>query len=472
MPSLREIASQRLEAVAETLRAGKIPHCGSPFDSSMDFPFSWQCLLWFDAYPAPQDRHVTEFFSQFFRAGEYYGKTLGVDEFSFEGTIADGDAIYAEMRQDALSQEPLTEAYFEKLGGEHEQVVEIIRSVRANQYKRFFANLPNIGQVPNLPLGAVLETPAIADSNGMHAITQAPLPTAAAGLLATRFAWVDVVVEAALERSRTKFVEALILDGGVKSADMAAALADDLLETHRAYLPGYSGCKGDGFMPTLTIGKIRGLQQCSTPEGAIAVLALDHRGNLRQMLNPSTPNTVSEGQLTDFKRQVVGALAPAATAVLLDAEFGAGQCVASGTLPGKTGLLVSVEATGYSGDPTARHSRLMPGWSVAKAKRMGASAVKLLVYYHPEADTRADIEELVQQTAQDCREQDMPLFLEPLSYSPDPARKKLEPAERRRVVIETARRLTSSAWIYSKRNSRWITRSIWMRAPGRSPAPS
>jgi len=195
-------------------------------------------------------------------------------------------------------------------------------------------------------------------------------------------------------------------------------------------------------MTTLSIGKIRGLQQCSAPEGAIAVLALDHRGNLRQMLNPSAPNSVSGEQLTGFKQQVVGALAPFATAVLLDAEFGAAQCVASGTLPGKTGLVVSVEATGYTGDPAARHSRLMPGWSVAKVKRMGASAVKLLVYYHPDAETRTEIEALVQQTARDCREQDLPLFLEPLSYSPDPVQKKLKPAERRRVVIETARRLT------------------------------
>jgi len=195
-------------------------------------------------------------------------------------------------------------------------------------------------------------------------------------------------------------------------------------------------------MRTLSIGKIRSLQQCSTSNGAIAVLALDHRGNLRQMLNPSAPNSVTGEQLTGFKQQVVSALAPQATAVLLDAEFGAAQCVASGMLPGNIGLLVSVEATGYTGDPTARHSRLMPGWSVAKAKRMGASAVKLLVYYHPDANSSTEIEALVQQTAQDCREQDLPLFLEPLSYSPDPVKKKLTPAERRRVVIETASRLT------------------------------
>jgi alpha-galactosidase len=239
MPELRKIAALRLESLADTLRTGKPPHCGSPFDSSMDFPFSWQCLRWFDAYPAPQDRHVTEFFPQFFRDGEYYGKTLGVDEFSFEGTIAEGDEIYLEMRRDALSAAPLTDAYFEKLSGEQEQVVEIIRSIRENQHRQIFANLPNTGQVPNLPLGAVLETPAVVDANGIHAIVQSPLPAAAAGVLATRFAWVDVVVEAALEGSRTKFVDALILDGGVKSPEMAVALADELLDAQRVYLPDF-----------------------------------------------------------------------------------------------------------------------------------------------------------------------------------------------------------------------------------------
>jgi len=46
-------------------------------------------------------------------------------------------------------------------------------------------------------------------------------------------------------------------------------------------------------------------------------------------------------------------------------------------LPGPKGLLVSMEKTGYSGDSTARITELLPGWSVRKAKRMGASAVKL-----------------------------------------------------------------------------------------------
>ena len=214
-----------------------IPHCGSPFDSSFNHPFSWQCLLWFDAFPAPLDRHVTEFFPQLFRDGSYYGKTLGMDEFSFEDTILAGDEIYAEMRADAFNPEPLTEAYFARHGGEQEQVVEIIQAIRNNQQKVFFANLPNTGQAPNLPMGMVIETPAVTDGRGIHAIQQNPLPTAAAGALATRFAWVETVVEAALEGSRDKFIQALILDGAVGSPDAAVKLADELITAQQAYLP-------------------------------------------------------------------------------------------------------------------------------------------------------------------------------------------------------------------------------------------
>ena len=102
---------------------------------------------------------------------------------------------------------------------------------------------------------------------------------------------------------------------------------------------------------------------------------------------------VEDETLVAFKRQLVSALAPAATAVLLDPQYGVAQCVASGGLPGQVGLLTSVEASGYTGDPQARQSGILPGWSVAKARRMGASAIKLLVYYHPEAPTAPEIEQ-------------------------------------------------------------------------------
>jgi tagatose 1,6-diphosphate aldolase len=192
----------------------------------------------------------------------------------------------------------------------------------------------------------------------------------------------------------------------------------------------------------LTIGKFRHLQQCATRRGALAVLALDHRGNLRQLLHPENPAGTTSQEIVAFKRSFVRSLSPAASAVLLDPQFSAAQCIAGGDLPGQTGLIVAVEASGYSGDTTARSSQVLPGWSVAKTKHLGASAVKLLVYYHPESPTAHEIEDLVRDVSADCAEQDIPLFLETLSYSLDPERKKLSPDERRYVVVETARRLT------------------------------
>ena len=193
---------------------------------------------------------------------------------------------------------------------------------------------------------------------------------------------------------------------------------------------------------TLTIGKARRLQQCATPDGRFVMLALDHRNNLRRSLNPADPDSITYAEMVDFKRQVLAALASSTTAVLLDPEFGAAQAIAAGVLPGQVGLLVAVEATGYTDEPTARRSQILPGWSVEKIARMGASAVKLLVYYHPEAANANEQEALVREVADACRAYDIPLFLEPLSFSVDPGARKLPSADRRAVVVETARRLT------------------------------
>ncbi len=229
MPRLREIAHRKVNAAQNESAVPDDLH-----------PFSWQLLQLFDAFPAPLDRHVVEFFPQFFAQGWHYGKRLGVDRYSFERTIAEGDRIYEEMRRYALADTPLPESYWERIGGEHEQVVDIIDSIRCDARRIYSVNLPNQGQVPNLPRGAILESPAIADASGLHPIAQPALSPGLVGTLATRLAWVETVVDAALEGSRSKFVQALVLDGAVPSLEIAEKLADDLLDAQAAYLPQFN----------------------------------------------------------------------------------------------------------------------------------------------------------------------------------------------------------------------------------------
>jgi len=190
------------------------------------------------------------------------------------------------------------------------------------------------------------------------------------------------------------------------------------------------------------LGARRGLEACASARGTFTVLALDHRQNLRKELHPGAPETTSYAEMVAFKQAVIRALAPHATGSLLDPEIGAAQCIADGSLPGRAGLIVAIEATGYAGEATARVSRVLPGWSVEQAKRIGASAAKLLVYYHPDAANAADQERFVADVVADCRALDLPLFVEPLGFDPVSGGK-LTGEARRRCVTETARRLTA-----------------------------
>ena len=198
-------------------------------------------------------------------------------------------------------------------------------------------------------------------------------------------------------------------------------------------------------MTFLSIGKIRGLQEISSPQGLITVLALDHRGTLIKAmgLNEKAPDVYF--QVRDFKFMVIKYLLPNATAVLIDPQYGGAEAIARGIIPGSKGLMITLESSGFLGESTARLNEIIPGWSPAKIKRMGASAIKFKIDYHPDAGkVTRQMDELVAKVSFEAARLDIPLLLEPVSYSID-ANIKKESAEyarqRPRIVLETARRL-------------------------------
>lgn len=190
-------------------------------------------------------------------------------------------------------------------------------------------------------------------------------------------------------------------------------------------------------MQNISIGKMRALQQCTSSKRIFTCLALDHRQNLRKI----NPVFQSDNELSRFKLDIAHSLAAYSSAVLLDPEVSAAQAVASGVLPGDKGLVVALESTGYGGGIFARETRILSGWNVEKARRMGASMIKLLVYYHPESKIAKNIEELICRVAEECQISDIGLMLEPLTYSLN--EKNLTDDEKRSLVVETARKLTA-----------------------------
>ena len=220
----------------------EFPEMGAPSKSfkAADNPFSWSLFETYGAYPAVNDRHVSEFFPGRFPGGRYYGgKTLGVDAFSFEQTIAWGDEDYADMQAQALGEKPLDEQVFERAAGEHEQLIDILRSIERDERRVFSANLPNYGAVPNLPYEAILELPAAATATGLRPLQMRDFPDPLAAIVNRKLAATSLTVEAALNGDRGLFVEALLADGAVTDPEVARKMADELLQAHRQDLVNF-----------------------------------------------------------------------------------------------------------------------------------------------------------------------------------------------------------------------------------------
>ncbi len=187
----------------------------------------------------------------------------------------------------------------------------------------------------------------------------------------------------------------------------------------------------------LSIGKFRSFQQCTSAAGTFTCLALDHRQNLKKI----NPDFQLPQNLSRFKLDVVRHLAPSATSVLLDPEVSAAQSIAANVLPGNRGLIVALESTGYVGDASNRQTRLIPGWSVEKIRRMGASMAKLLIYYHPDAAAARRQETVIRKVAEKCRKYDLAFMLEILTY---PLKKAATGAKTKKTVVTESARLLGS----------------------------
>jgi tagatose 1,6-diphosphate aldolase len=195
----------------------------------------------------------------------------------------------------------------------------------------------------------------------------------------------------------------------------------------------------------LTLGKLRGIQEIANDQNRLTITALDHRGSLRRALQPDDPASVEFERMVEFKMKLAAALIPHSSAILLDPIYGAAEAMKRGLIGGDDGLLVSLEATGYEeGEGGDRLSSIAEGWGVDKIKMMGASAVKLLLYYNPGSETASQQEDLLQRAAEDAAKYDIPLLVEPVTYSipGGPKKGSAEFAKRKpEMVIETARRL-------------------------------
>jgi alpha-galactosidase len=192
----------------------------------------------FGAYPGPGDGHVAEFYPQLMRPfikneKEYQGEAIHYVKKSYPELLQKMEAI-AERRSPIEA-----ESFAKELAWEHTQLLDIIVSEQDNLGETFFVNVPNRGIITNLPWDAVVEVPAVVDRSGLHPFALGDLPLPITPTLAHKVSSLDLIIEAAMEGSRLKAVQAMINDPHFTDISTADKVVNEIIDAELAYLPNF-----------------------------------------------------------------------------------------------------------------------------------------------------------------------------------------------------------------------------------------
>lgn len=126
------------------------------------------------------------------------------------------------------------------LNTDSEGALEMIENISgAGNHYHLAANLPNTGQISNLPLNTIVETPVMVDGAGVHPVFVGALPEPVAELCRRELMVAQLGVDAAVEGDYKKALQCLLLDPVIRDPDSARLVLDDYLQTYKEYLPQF-----------------------------------------------------------------------------------------------------------------------------------------------------------------------------------------------------------------------------------------
>lgn len=126
------------------------------------------------------------------------------------------------------------------LESDSEGALEMIENVAyAGSHYHLAANLPNQGQISNLPKDAIVETPVHVSGAGIQPVHVGALPEPIAELCRRETTVAQLCVDAAVEGSYEKALQCLLLDPVVPDMHVARKILDDYLKTYKDHLPQF-----------------------------------------------------------------------------------------------------------------------------------------------------------------------------------------------------------------------------------------
>ncbi|MEP3055715.1 alpha-glucosidase/alpha-galactosidase [Ascidiaceihabitans sp.] len=125
----------------------------------------------------------------------------------------------------------------------HEFASELMNAIVTNQPYELYGNLPNTGQIPQLPMGAAVETPCMATSNGIQPTVVTDIPPQLVALMRTQINVQELTVRALVDENPEHIYHAAMMDPHTAAEldlRQIRAMVDDLLKAHGDWLPAFA----------------------------------------------------------------------------------------------------------------------------------------------------------------------------------------------------------------------------------------
>ena len=193
----------------------------------------------YGALPAGGDRHVGEFFPFFLTERAHAGQDWGVKLTTVEERRNkwQPDAL-ANCKAMLRGKKPISM----KRSGE--TISLIIDAMTGGTPFVDVMNLPNDGQIANVPLDACVETMAIADSTGARGLAVGDLPLGVLNQVMKHLLNQELTVEAALTGDKDLVLQAMLNDPLVGNLEDAKKMTKELLEANKRWLPQFFRKRG------------------------------------------------------------------------------------------------------------------------------------------------------------------------------------------------------------------------------------
>lgn len=116
-------------------------------------------------------------------------------------------------------------------------IVDVTVSLAQDLGKRYLVMVENNGTIPNLPDDAMIEVPALITSDGPKPEFVGDIPYFYKAMIDQQLASEKILVEAIVEGSYEKALQAFTLNKTLPSAKVAKAVLDDLIEANKEFWP-------------------------------------------------------------------------------------------------------------------------------------------------------------------------------------------------------------------------------------------